>query len=72
MESSGKWRFVRLAPTGMLGLAGIAGGWEGSEELVDSRSDARRRPGRAALRYFERVPGLKINTALAASRPTRT
>ena len=44
----GKWCFVRLPPTGANGLAALAGGWEGSEELVDSLADVRRTPGRAA------------------------
>lgn len=43
-----KWYFVRLPPTGAHGLAALAGGWEGSEELVDSLSEVRRTPGRAA------------------------
>jgi hypothetical protein len=43
-----KWSFVRLPPTGAHGLAALAGGWEGSEELVESLSEVRRTPGRAA------------------------
>jgi hypothetical protein len=42
----GKWRFVRLPATGA-GLAALAGGWEGSEELVESLETVRRTPGRA-------------------------
>jgi len=40
-----KWRFVRL-PAGTGGLAALAGGWEGSDELVDAVLDLRRSPGR--------------------------
>ena len=41
----GKWRFVRLPTVGVGGLAALAGGWEGSDELVDALSEARRSPG---------------------------
>ncbi|HEX4417828.1 MAG TPA: hypothetical protein VH165_08010 [Kofleriaceae bacterium] len=41
-----KWRFVRLPATGAGGLAALAGGWEGSEELVESVLELRRGPGR--------------------------
>ncbi len=44
----GKWRFVRLPPTGAGGLAALAGGWEGSDELVDAVLGLRRGPGRDA------------------------
>lgn len=41
-----KWRFVRLPAVGPGGLAALAGGWEGSDELVDSILELRRSPGR--------------------------
>lgn len=41
-----KWRFVRLPSSGG-GLAALAGGWEGSDELVDDLANARRSPGRS-------------------------
>jgi hypothetical protein len=44
----GKWRFVRLPATGAGGLAALAGGWEGSDELVDSVLELRRSSGRVA------------------------
>jgi hypothetical protein len=43
-----KWRFVRLPRTGAGGLAGLAGGWEGSDELADDLLALRRSPGRVA------------------------
>jgi hypothetical protein len=43
-----KWRFVRLPMAGAGGLAALAGGWEGSDELVDTVLNLRRTPGRAA------------------------
>lgn len=42
-----KWRFVRLPVVGVGGLAALAGGWEGSEELVEALAEARRSPGRS-------------------------
>jgi hypothetical protein len=36
-----KWRFVSLPVHGVGGLAALAGGWEGSEELVEAMRDAR-------------------------------
>jgi hypothetical protein len=42
-----KWRFVRLPSVGPGGLAALAGGWEGSDELVDGILELRRSPGRA-------------------------
>lgn len=41
-----KWRFVRLPVAGVGGLAALAGGWEGSDELVDDVLGARRTAGR--------------------------
>lgn len=41
-----KWRFVDLPVVGAGGLAALAGGWEGSEELVDTVLALRRSPGR--------------------------
>ena len=41
-----KWRFVRLPNAGAGGLAALAGGWEGSDELVDSVLELRRTSGR--------------------------
>lgn len=43
-----KWRFVRLPAAGVGGLAALAGGWEGSDELVDALRDVRRPEGRRA------------------------
>ncbi len=43
-----KWRFVRLPASGTGGLAALAGGWEGSDELVETVMDLRRSAGRAA------------------------
>ena len=43
-----KWRFVRLPVTGAAGLAALAGGWEGSDELVELVTDVRRTGGRPA------------------------
>ena len=43
-----KWRFVRLPTAGAGGLAALAGGWEGSDELVDLVDGLRRTPGREA------------------------
>jgi hypothetical protein len=42
----GKWRFVRLPVSGAGGLATLAGGWEGSDELVEVLESVRRTPGR--------------------------
>ena len=44
-----KWRFTRLPVSGSGGLAAIAGGWEGSEELVEAVADVRE-PRRASSR----------------------
>lgn len=41
-----KWRFVRLPAAGAGGLAALAGGWEGSDEFVDSVLELRRTRGR--------------------------
>ncbi len=41
-----KWRFVRLPTAGTGGLAALAGGWEGSDELADTMLTLRRGPGR--------------------------
>jgi hypothetical protein len=41
-----KWRFVRLPAVGPGGLAALAGGWEGSDELVNGILELRRSPGR--------------------------
>jgi hypothetical protein len=46
--ASDKWKFVRLPTAGVGGLAQLAGGWEGSEELIESLESARRDGGRAA------------------------
>lgn len=43
-----KWRFVQLPLAGAGGLASLAGGWEGSDELVEIVQGLRRTPGRAA------------------------
>jgi hypothetical protein len=43
-----KWRFVRLPVVGTGGLAALAGGWEGSDELVEAVLTLRRTPGRLA------------------------
>jgi len=43
-----KWRFVRLPASGTGDLAALAGGWEGSDELVDTVMDLRRSAGRTA------------------------
>jgi hypothetical protein len=43
-----KWRFVRLPAGAAGGLAALAGGWEGSNELVEAVLDLRRSTGRAA------------------------
>jgi len=43
-----KWRFARLPAAGVGGLAALAGGWEGSEELVETVMGLRRSAGRAA------------------------
>ena len=43
-----KWRFVRLPALGAGGLAALAGGWDGSEELADSILEYRRTAGRTA------------------------
>lgn len=41
-----KWRFAGLPTQGARGLAALAGGWEGSEELVETVLSLRRTPGR--------------------------
>jgi len=41
-----KWRFVRLPALGAGGLAALAGGWDGSDELADSILEVRRTEGR--------------------------
>lgn len=43
---SSKWRFVRLPVVGVGGLAALAGGWEGADELVEALREVRRSPGR--------------------------
>jgi len=45
---SEKWCFVRLPTIGMSGLAALAGGWEGSDDLVETVLALRRTPGRVA------------------------
>jgi hypothetical protein len=40
-----KWAFVRI-PVGVSGLAALAGGWEGSDDLVEHLLAVRRTPGR--------------------------
>ena len=45
---SGKWRFVCLPAAATGGLAALAGGWEGSDELVENLLALRRTPGRSA------------------------
>ncbi len=50
----GKWRFVRLPSVGVGGLAALAGGWEDSDELADSLSEARRSPGRTPPELTDR------------------
>jgi hypothetical protein len=45
---SGKWRFVCLPAAVTGGLAALAGGWEGSDELVENVLALRRTPGRGA------------------------
>lgn len=42
----GKWQFARLPERGNGGLVALAGGWEGSDQLVDSVLQVRRTPGR--------------------------
>jgi prevent-host-death family protein len=60
------------------GLIGLAGGWEGSDELVERIAEIRRSPAAILhglelvtgnLRHFGRVPGLRTHRALADSRP---
>jgi hypothetical protein len=41
-----KWRFVQLPAAGAGGLAALAGGWEGSDELVEILRRVERTPGR--------------------------
>jgi hypothetical protein len=43
-----KWRFVQLPATGVGGLAALAGGWEGSDDLVETVLALRRSAGRDA------------------------
>lgn len=43
-----KWRFALLPVARRGGLAALAGGWEGSEELVDSLARSKRDGGRPA------------------------
>jgi hypothetical protein len=43
-----KWQFVRLPVAGAGGLAALAGGWDGSDELVETVLNLRRTSGRAA------------------------
>lgn len=43
-----KWRFVQLPASGVGGLAALAGGWEGSDDLVETVLALRRSAGRDA------------------------